>query len=451
MLRFKFHHLFALSLLVTGLCHHPAQAMGVHFELTEHNSISPTSYDEVKETSQPNQLELETSREHKESFQPLSIPPTASQPPINTHNLKATLPDSAIAATRVLTPPPTEALPTSRILLPNHSPLQIKPIALSFNTTQTDLSPHSPQPLAKPSAQSTLPDWIYAGGSDSLVARVIGSAEGTRTTSGKRTRAYYGHTDPGNGVWNMGTFSYQHGAKSPQEADKKQLKRLQAQGKTMANQANEAELTMTLGEMLNGLDLANQSPRAALEQGGYVDRLAQAKEKGMKNSDAIVWARTYSYLDPKTQRWNAPGLGNTFNGIQRDQNRRHDAIAQAFHQYQVQREDTDQPLKETLTAPAIALGNQPAQTIQSSNNALGAFPVAAAIAKQTPVIPLEFTVAKSLELTQQNSQGKTNSTASTPNSDAELSQAATTTLATENSSQANAHSEIEVTDPQAHS
>ena len=105
--------------------------------------------------------------------------------------------------------------------------------------------------------------------------KIRASAEGTRTPSGQPTHAYYGHTDPGNGVWNMGTFSYQHGASSPKEADSKQLKRLQKQGKTLEQQATQADLSMSLGEVLNALDLANQSPRAALERGGYIDRLAQ--------------------------------------------------------------------------------------------------------------------------------------------------------------------------------
>ena len=68
-------------------------------------------------------------------------------------------------------------------------------------------------------------DAVFEGGTDSLVARAVGSAEGTRTPTGAFNPAYNGHTDPGNGVWNMGTFSYQHGAKTPAEADQKQLQR----------------------------------------------------------------------------------------------------------------------------------------------------------------------------------------------------------------------------------
>ena len=84
--------------------------------------------------------------------------------------------------------------------------------------------------LSAANALSGLDDWIFADGTESLVARTVGSAEGTRHWNGQRTRAYYGHTDPGNGVWNLGTFSYQHEAHDPADADEKQLLRLKRQG-----------------------------------------------------------------------------------------------------------------------------------------------------------------------------------------------------------------------------
>ncbi|MEM9908956.1 MAG: hypothetical protein AAF921_28505, partial [Cyanobacteria bacterium P01_D01_bin.44] len=177
------------------------------------------------------------------------------------------------------------------------------------------------------------PQHIFEGGSDSLVARIVGSAEGTRTADGNRTTAYYGHVDPGNGVWNLGTFSYQHGANSPEEADVKQLARLQRQGNTLEQKATLNGIQLSLLERLNGLDLANQSPRAALERGGYIERLAEARQQGLDGADAILWARTHAYMDPDTQRWNAPGLGNTRQSITRDQDRRLRAINRALEGY----------------------------------------------------------------------------------------------------------------------
>ncbi|EKV02677.1 hypothetical protein Lepto7375DRAFT_4938 [Leptolyngbya sp. PCC 7375] len=374
MLRFKLHHLFALSLLVTAIGHRPAQAMGLNFDL-ETQPKSPQTSSSSELTDSQTGLPETDSPSAVTIFKPLPIPPTASQPPLRITTSKSTLPSHVIASARVLTPPPPSALPTSRVLspkpVPSTPPLPDLPekasIALSFTPDESIFESSLPQPLTTAQEQSSLPHWMYEGGSDSLVARVIGSAEGTRTASGNPTQAYYGHTDPGNGVWNMGTFSYQHGANSPQEADKKQLKRLKRQGKTIADQADQAKLSMTLGEVLNGLDLANQSPRAALERGGYVDRLVQARHKGMKNNDAIIWARTYSYLDPDTQRWNAPGLGNTLTSIRRDQSRRHDAVATAFNSYQAQRNDLNTPPEDTLKTPILALAPEPSTSLFSTD------------------------------------------------------------------------------------
>lgn len=173
---------------------------------------------------------------------------------------------------------------------------------------------------------------MFQGDSDSLVAIAVGNAEGTRTPSGGKTRAYSGHSDPGNGVWNLGSFSYQHGADTPEEADAKQLKRLQSQTQELMEGASEKGLSLTVEAVLNGIDLANQSPAAALSRGGYIDRLAQAEEMGLQGTEAILWARTRSYLDPDSGRWNAPGLGNTVGSITHDQQRRMDAIASALEQ-----------------------------------------------------------------------------------------------------------------------
>ncbi len=211
---------------------------------------------------------------------------------------------------------------------------------LSTSSQETDQTPESPasrdldtQAESKIKASSgteTQPisrtDQLFAGKADSLVARAIGHAEGTRTISGERTPAYYGHNDPGNGKWNLGSFSYQHGASTPEVADDLQLQRLKEQYQTLQQQAQQLKLDLSLEEDLNGLDLANQAPRAALGEAGYLARLAEAQTMGLRDHDAILWARTRAFLDPDTQQWNAPGLGNTLAGISRDQKRRMTAI-----------------------------------------------------------------------------------------------------------------------------
>ncbi|OLP18842.1 hypothetical protein BST81_07950, partial [Leptolyngbya sp. 'hensonii'] len=117
-------------------------------------------------------------------------------------------------------------------------------IDLDFNLASLPTSPHgkTTSPSEAKSqvysmAQAQAPpsvidlDLLFQGGSFSLVAKAVGAAEGTRTPDGGRTWAYYGHRDPGNGVWNLGSFSYQHGADSPAEADVKQLRRLTGQAR----------------------------------------------------------------------------------------------------------------------------------------------------------------------------------------------------------------------------
>ncbi|MFM7426788.1 MAG: hypothetical protein ACKO7W_17625 [Elainella sp.] len=193
----------------------------------------------------------------------------------------------------------------------------------------------APQPAPKSAldffqqASFTLRE-LFARESDSLVAVAVGNAEGTRTPDGDRSKHFYGHTDPGNGVWNLGTFSYQHGASSAAEADVKQLNRLKQQSRTMQEKATAQGLKLTLEETLNGIDLANQAPKALLDSQGYIEWLAQAHAMGYSGQDAILWARVQSFKDPKTQRWNAPGLGNTAESITRDQQRRMQAIARAI-------------------------------------------------------------------------------------------------------------------------
>lgn len=178
------------------------------------------------------------------------------------------------------------------------------------------------------------PDELFEGGSDSLVAKAVGSAEGTRTPDGGKTWAYYGHSDPGNRRWNLGSFSYQHGANSPEKADRRQLNRLRRQFDVIQESALAAGLRLGLEEQLNGIDLANQAPLAALDRGGYVDRLRQAYGRGLRGAEAVLQARTYSYLNPLTNQWDAPGLGNTLEGISRDQARRQHAVAEAMNRHQ---------------------------------------------------------------------------------------------------------------------
>jgi len=220
----------------------------------------------------------------------------------------------------------------------------------------------SPPPVAAPAPSTSTQADLFTGGSDSLVARTVGHAEGTRTPNGSKTRAYYGHSDPGNGVWNMGSFSYQHGATSPEEADEKQLRRLERQAEVIRQKADAHRLHLSLEEELNAIDLANQAPLAALDTPGYIEWLKQARARGLTGSDAVLWARTQSYWNPRLNRWEAPGLGNTEDNISHDQNRRLTAIARALDVYQQQtvarRKEEEPQIKVANKPPQEAIADQ---------------------------------------------------------------------------------------------
>lgn len=146
----------------------------------------------------------------------------------------------------------------------------------------------------------------------------VGAAEGTRDKDCAKTWAYNSHTDPGNGVRNQGTFSYQHGAASAEEADAKQLANLRKVERIILDRAEAAGVTLEKVELLSIIDQYNQAPAAALGRNGTLDR--------------IIDARAKSYINPDTGRLDAPGLGNTMPNVIRDQTRRTEAIADSLEQ-----------------------------------------------------------------------------------------------------------------------
>ncbi|MFQ4135910.1 hypothetical protein PGN35_006275 [Nodosilinea sp. PGN35] len=290
--------------------------------------------------------------------QPLPIPAGAANPPMRYHSPQqlpagvyrrgvAVALNESTSATALLPPAPPlpEAQPEAAIVVAKapappvpeaETPPAPQRLALDFGLEPSAAVLIAQAKQAEPKVLADPLPGLFEGNSDSLVAWAVGSAEGTRTPNGAINPAYFGHTDPGNRVWNMGTFSYQHGAKTPAEADQKQLARLQNQGDVLRQRALKHGLNLTLEETLNGLDLANQSPLAAIGRVGYIERLAEAKANGYEGAEAIVVARTRSYINPNTGRWNAPGLGNTEPSIRRDQQRRANAVAQAIAAYETQ-------------------------------------------------------------------------------------------------------------------
>lgn len=231
------------------------------------------------------------------------------------------------------------------------------PDTVGLTFTLPELSHQKPSTQGEAIIMKGLPaDW-WEKGSDSPIAIAIGMAEGTRTLDGGKTAAYYWHEDPGNGVNNFGTFSYQHlppdktqeverqsGLMAKREvaqeqglaelSDRLQLKRLQTFSLELQQQAQQKGIELSTLELLNGLDLANQSEEAALATWGYIDRLVQMRDLLPGQIDEqIKEARAWSYWSPERDAWDAPGLGNSYENIRRDQSRRFAAVRQVLQAY----------------------------------------------------------------------------------------------------------------------
>lgn len=239
----------------------------------------------------------------------------------------------------------TTAAPEPREVIPAEPDVQIEPLPS--------------EPASLPKNHTWVFEgwaWMFEGSPNSLVELCIGEAEGTRTYDGGKTSAYEGHYDPGNGVWNRGTFSYQHGpGMTAAQADQAQLNRLKRQAKVLLDQANPntggTGLVFTVDSFLNALDLANQSPTSGLgskvrpRSRGFVnvltDRVVGGKAVNGDYSDVdIIEARVGTYIDPQTGGWTSTGLRkihwNLAIATPRDQSRRYTDCKKAIDHYRSQ-------------------------------------------------------------------------------------------------------------------
>lgn len=101
---------------------------------------------------------------------------------------------------------------------------------------------------------------------DWVLKRAIGRAEGTRDRNGNLNQAWHGHNDPG---WrgrcqNIGSFSYQHCANNPEEADRRWLNVLRNTAEPfIQNRAKEKfGVPLSSAALVVGLDAWTQSPDA---------------------------------------------------------------------------------------------------------------------------------------------------------------------------------------------
>ena len=195
--------------------------------------------------------------------------------------------------------------------------------------------PHQPPTVApQTAAPANTGNWMAQlfADANSPGAIAIGLAEGTRTANGGYTRAYWGHRDPGNGKRNLGTFSYQHGAPTPQQADALQLRRLMPHIQAFQTRARSRGMQLSLLEIVAGADLATQAPKAARH---YVRHLQTFRNRGLNPMEAILEATTHSFINPATGRLEAGGFGNSWARLKRDRARRLAAIHLALRSRRV--------------------------------------------------------------------------------------------------------------------
>jgi hypothetical protein len=170
---------------------------------------------------------------------------------------------------------------------------------------------------------------LLDGGVDSPVAIAVGTSEGTRAPDGGKTSAWDGHIDPGNGVRNQGSFSYQHSATSPNDADEQQLKKIKnvVLPKFLAIiprlqkwEMNEIKLLFLLV-----CDLYTQSETACVAKGGFLSQISMNGNYSPTVSRITDW-RVQAYYDPDTGNLDAPGFSNNAGILTNDQKRRTEAI-----------------------------------------------------------------------------------------------------------------------------
>jgi hypothetical protein len=152
---------------------------------------------------------------------------------------------------------------------------------------------------------------------------LIGVSEGTRTPAGGYTKAYYGHSDPGDTHRNRGTVSGGRvSGASPEMVD------LRWMGRLTTVQQNMRPLLIVMGlqpgtqgfnrVMFNMLDLEVQSPKA---RQGFVGKLFEMKKNNW-TVESIAKARADSFINPATGDLEAGGFGNSYQALFKDQRSR---------------------------------------------------------------------------------------------------------------------------------
>lgn len=173
---------------------------------------------------------------------------------------------------------------------------------------------------------------MLEGGGGSKIAIAVGTAEGTRTLDGGFTADYAGHVDPGNKARNLGSFSYQHEASSPENADLLQIEKMRTVllppfldvAKRSGWKEKQCRLLFAVA-----CDVFVQSESACLDRQGFLDQIWRYREFIPDPQWLIQW-RCASYIDPNSGKLNAPPFGNNMDRLKTDQARRTHAILRAI-------------------------------------------------------------------------------------------------------------------------
>lgn len=145
----------------------------------------------------------------------------------------------------------------------------------------------------------------------SVLILAIGHAEGTIGLDGTPTQAYYGHGDSGHK--NIGVFScISCGSRSPEEADRYYLEEKLKPKKARFEDAARGAMLPANHPMLAAafFTLLTQSPLAATDRKGFLDRMGILKTQGI-NFESLLQLSVDSYRDPDT---------NTFKDVARFNN-----------------------------------------------------------------------------------------------------------------------------------
>jgi hypothetical protein len=165
-------------------------------------------------------------------------------------------------------------------------------------------------------------------------AIAIGHAEGTLTSHGKPTWAYYGHSDPANKATNKGFASWQATpVKTVAEADQNAISRIKNQCIPYTVKSFQAQdLTLTPRLLVESCDIWIQAPRAAVD---FAWNYKQCRQKGRTGETALLCARINNYINPVTGRFDVAAIFRNPGRLETDQKRRMQAIARTLKRFNV--------------------------------------------------------------------------------------------------------------------